>query len=200
MRRTKRRVSTVLFAAVALLLMSAMTAFACTNLATLNLSESAGAPGSTLDVTGSSFRTGEGVQPVEIRWNGVDGEVLAEVEPDSTGAISTSVTTPDDAQPGYHVLVATQMQENDEGELSPAYGTPARASFLIGAVQEPAEISEPAGVPAGASADAGAPTGLIALTALLALAGIGLFGAGLGLFVRETRRRGAEQPAPVRGE
>lgn len=196
----KRRASTVLFAAVAMLLMSAMAAYACTNLATLNLSEGAGAAGADIDVTGSAFSTGDNVQPVEIRWGGTDGPVLTEAEPDSTGAIETSVTIPEDAEPGYHVLVATQMQEDDEGELSPAYGTPARASFLIGAVNEPAEISESAGAPAAATPEAGMPTGLIALTAVLALAGIGLFGAGLGLFVRETRRRTAEQPAPVRNE
>lgn len=196
----KRRASTVLFAAFAMLLVSAMAAYACTNLATLNLSEGAGSAGADIDVTGSAFSTGDNVEPVEIRWGGTDGEVLAQATPDDTGAIQTSVTIPEDAQPGYHVLVATQMQEGDEGELSPAYGTPARASFLIGAVNEPAEISESAGASAAATPEAGMSTGLIALTAVLALAGIGLFGAGLGLFVRETRRRTAEQPAPVRGE
>lgn len=196
----RRRASTVLFAVFALLLLGAMGAWACTNLATLNLSESAGQPGTTIDITGSSFSTADEAQAVEIRWGGPEGEVLAEAEPDSTGAIEADVTIPEDAEPGYHVLVATQMQEGDDGELSPAYGTPARASFLIGNVTEPAEISEPAGVPAAATPEAGAPTSLIALTVVLALAGLGLFGAGLGLFVRETRRRTAEQPAPVRNE
>lgn len=194
----KRRVSTVLFTATALLMLSAMAAWACTNLATLNLSESSGAAGIEVDVTGSSFSTADNAQPVEIRWGGMDGEVLAEATPDSTGAIETTVTIPE-ADPGYHVLVASQMSESEDGELAPAYGTPARSSFLIGAVNEPAQINEPAGVPAAATPDAGVPTGLVALTALLALAGIALFGAGLGLFVRESRRRTA-QPAPVRSE
>jgi hypothetical protein len=55
-------------------------------------------------------------------------------------------------------------------------------------------------VSAGASVDAGAPTGLVVLTALLALAGLALFGAGLGMFVRETRRRAGEERAPLRSE
>lgn len=195
----KRRVSTVLFAAAALFLMSAMAAFACTNLASLNLSETSGSPGTTIDVTGSAFSSGENVQPVQIHWGGAEGEVLTEATPDSSGAFSTSVTIPDNAEPGFHVLVATQMQEGEDGELSPAYGTPARASFTIGAVNDPAEIADTGGSSAAAvTPDAGASTGLIALTAVLALAGIGLFGAGLGLFVRETRRRGAEEPATVR--
>lgn len=196
-----RRVSTVLFAATAMLLLSAMAAFACTNLATLNLSESSGAPGTNIDLTGSAFSTGEGLQPVQIHWDGADGPVLGEATPDSSGAIETSVTIPEDAEPGFHVLVATQMQEGENGELSPAYGTPARASFTIGAVNNPAEIADTGGsVAAATTPEAGASTGLIALTAVLALGGIGLFGAGLGLFVRETRRRSAEQPATVRDQ
>ena len=193
-----RRMSMVLFVAGAFFLLSAMAAFACTNLASLNLSESSGAPGTTIDVTGSAFSTGDSVQPVQIHWGGADGEVLTEVSPDSTGAFETSVTIPEDAEAGFNVLVATQMQEGDDGELSPAYGTPARASFTIGAVNDPAEIANTGGQAAATTPDTGSSTGLIALTAVLALAGIGLFGAGLGLFVRETRRRSVEQPAAVR--
>lgn len=195
-----RRVSTVLFTACAMLLVTAMAAYACTNLATLNLSEGAGAAGADVDVTGSSFATGEDAPAVEIRWGGSDGPVLTEAQTDSTGAIQTSVTIPDDATPGYHVVVATQMQEDDEGELSPAFGTPARASYLVGTADQPAEISEPTGSAAAASPEASMSTGLLALTAVLALAGVGLFGAGLGLFIRQSRRQGAEQRAPVSSE
>lgn len=195
-----RRVSAVLFAACAMLLLSAMAAYACTNLATLNLSEGAGAAGADIDVTGSAFAAGEDAPVVEIRWDGSDGSVLATAQPDSNGAIATSVTIPEDAESGYHVLVATQVQEGDDGEASPAFGTPARASFVVGTADQPAEISEQPAVPAGAAPEASASTGLIALGVLLALGGIALFGAGLGLFVRQNRRRAAEQPAPVRSE
>lgn len=197
----KRRVSTVLFAAAALFLISAMAAFACTNLASLNLSESQGSPGTTIDMTGAAFSpVGDGVQPVQIHWGGAEGDVIAEASPDSSGAFQTSVTVPEDAEPGFHVLVATQMQEGEDGELSASYGTPARASFTIGAVNDPAEIANTGGSAAAVTPDAGTSTGLIALTAVLALAGIGLFGAGLGLFVRESRRRSSEEPAAVRDQ
>lgn len=195
-----RKVGITLTTAVALLLVSAMTAFACTNLATLNLSASNGAPGENVDVTGSSFATADsGGQEVAIHWDGVDGPELATAETDATGGISTSVEIPSDAESGYHVLVATQMTEDEEtGELSEAYGTPARASFLVG--DAPAEqATAPAASSSGAAPAAETPTGLIALTILLAIAGIGLFGAGLGLFVREVRQRGAV-PAPARKE
>lgn len=194
-----RKVSITLTTAVALLLAGAMTAWACTNLATLNLSESNGAAGATVDVTGSSFASSEsGGQEVAIHWDSVDGAELATAEPDATGSISTPVEIPADAEPGYHVLVATQMQEGDEGELSEAYGTPARASFLVGDTV-PEQETAPAAASSGAAPAAETPTGLIALTILLAVAGIGLFGAGLGLFVREVRQRGAV-PAPARKE
>ncbi|HEX2026361.1 MAG TPA: hypothetical protein VHF25_00005 [Nitriliruptorales bacterium] len=173
-----------------------MTAWACTNLATLNLSEASGPAGQDVDVTGSSFRTAErGGQEVALHWNAVDGPVLATATPDATGNIATSITIPADATPGYYVIVATQNELDDEtGEVSPAYGTPARASFLVGDVS-PADIPQPASAGNAVVAAEGTSGGLLALTALLALAGIGLFAAGLGLFVREVRRRGV--PAPV---
>lgn len=195
-----RRVSTVMLAACAMLLVSAMAAYACTNLATLNLSEGVGAAGADVDVTGSAFAAGEDAPEVEIRWDGSDGSVLATAQPDGNGAIATSVTIPDDAEPGYHVLVATQMLEGDDGEASPAFGTPARATFRVGQAGQPAEISEQPAAPTGATPAASTPTGLIALGALLSLGGLALFGAGLGLFVRQNRRRVAGQPAPVRRE
>lgn len=179
----------------AILLIGAMTAFACTNLATLNLSTAQGEAGSTVDVTGSAFRTeARGGLDVEIRWDGVDGPVLATAQPDATGNIATSVRIPADAQPGYHVLVGTQMTESEDGELSPAYGTPARSSFLIGTSSPPEAVAPATGPASGIAADAPG-TGLIALAALLALLGIGLFGSGLGLFVRETRKRAVTAPA-----
>ena len=51
----------LLFAAgAALSLVVGATAFACTNLATLNLSSTAGKAGDTVTVTGSSFQVGRG--------------------------------------------------------------------------------------------------------------------------------------------
>lgn len=194
--RAGRRVGTGLFIATTLVLIASMTAWACTNLATLNLSEASGPAGSEIDISGSSFRTAErGGQAVELHWNGVDGPVLASATPDATGNIVASLQVPADATPGYYVIVATQNSVDDEtGEVSAAYGTPARASFLVGDVS-PADIPQPASAGETVVAADTTSTGLLALTALLALAGIGLFAAGLGLFVREVRRRGV--PAPV---
>lgn len=193
-----RKIGVVSFSAAAALLLAAAAAWACTNLATLNLSQSNGPPGTGINVTGSSFKAfAEGGQPVLIHWNAEDGKVLAKAKPDASGNIAAAIKIPADATPGYYVLVATQQAKNDEGKLEPAYGTPARASFLVG-TGSAARAQQPSAAPAAAVAPEGTPTGLIALTILLALIGIGLFGAGVGLFIREVRRRAV--PAPVRKE
>lgn len=192
----RRRLSTLLLSLGALLLVGAMTAWACTNLATLNLEKAAGSAGDEVGVTGSSFNTSDGASAVEIRWDGVEGQVLATAETDSAGNIATTVAIPADAQPGYHVLVATQSVTDDEGEVSTAYGTPARAAFSVGGTvpDAPAVASGPSTVATGAETSGG----LVALTALLAIAGLALFGAGVGLFVRELRPR--EAPARAKSE
>lgn len=187
-----RRVSVSLFVAVATLLLGSVAAWACTNLATMNLSESAVQPGGTIDITGTSFETAtNGGQPVELRWNAPDGAVLASAVPDPSGNIAATLTVPADTQPGHYVLIATQLVQEQEGHvsasgLSPAFGTPARAAIQVGSPAVP-DAPQPAGVPAGA-AETGSP-GMLALTALLGLLGLGLFGAGLAVFVGEVRRR-----------
>lgn len=182
------------FGGVALVLLGAMGAWACTNLATLNLSHAAGEAGTSVDITGSAFSApSSGGQKVAIHWNAADGRVLTTATPDSTGNIEASVTIPAGAEPGYYVLVATQDVKDEEGALSPSYGTPARASFLVGTAA-PEDVAQPAGVPSSIGPETSS-TGMVALTAILALLGLGLFGAGLGLFVRELRRRAV--PAPV---
>lgn len=196
-----KRVVLTATGALALLLLGAMGAWACTNLATLNLSSSQVPAGASVDVTGSSFsEVGEAVQPVEIRWNATDGPLLAEVEPDSDGTFSTTVEVPEDAEAGHYVLVANQLAaepghglEGNEESFSPVFGTPARASVRVGSPSA-AEAIESDAAPAGVTADGGAG-GLMALSATLALLAVGLFGAALALFTRELRNR--KRSAPV---
>lgn len=197
---TKR---TVLLASMSFLLLvaGAVGAWACTNLATINLSETHVAPGARVDVTGSSFRAiDEGVQPVQIRWGAADGQLLAEAEPGPSGTVSATITVPADAQPGQYVLVASQLAaepghglEAEEETFSPIFGTPARAALVVGTSGAPEPVG-PAGAPAGIASDGGS-TALLAISGLLALLAVGLFGGALGLFVRELRGRRAGQPA-----
>jgi hypothetical protein len=107
---------------------------------------------------------------------------LATVTPDATGNVSATVTIPD-AQPGYYVLVATQQTNGVD-----AYGTPARAAFQILAPGQRAAVS-PNAVQGGTVATSPSSTGVLALTIALGVLGLALFGAGVGAFARQARRR-----------
>ena len=192
-----KKKGTLLFAASAVAsLVVGAAAFACTNLATLNLSSTAGKAGDVVTVTGSSFAVGRGdapTFPVQLRWNGVDGMVLAETTPDRAGNISATFTVPE-GMPGYYVLVATQR--NAQGVDT--YGTPARASYQILGPNGQSVVT-PAASAAGASvASEPSSTGIIALTVGLGVLGLALFATGSIAFVRQTRATAAAATAPVR--
>ena len=110
----------------AVLAVTGAVAYACTNLATLNLSSATGKPGDVITVTGSSFRQPADLPGVMLRWNGLDGPVLAEVRPDRVGNISASITIPE-APPDTYVIVAV-LKDARGNDTS---GTPARAQFQI---------------------------------------------------------------------
>ena len=192
-----KKKGTLLFAAVAAAsVFVGATAFACTNLATLNLSSTAGKAGDLVTVTGSSFAVGRGdapTLPVQLRWNGVDGVVLAETVPDRAGNISATFTVPEGA-PGYYVLVATQKDARGVD----TYGTPARASYQILGPNGQSVVAAPAASTAAVLPSEPSSTGIIALTVALGLLGLGLFGAGFVAFVRQTRAAAAAATAPAR--
>ncbi|MDQ3979952.1 MAG: hypothetical protein M3314_10400 [Actinomycetota bacterium] len=169
-------------------------AYACTNLATLNLSSGTGKPGDTITVTGSSFRMPSGVTTgVQIRWNALDGPVLAEATPDRVGNISATFTVPDAAPDSYVVIaVLHDARGNDTS------GTPARAQFqILGGAGRPvaATASGPVTAAGGGEGSSAAP---IALLFVLGALGLGLFGAGFAAVARQARRSAAPVPAPVR--
>lgn len=201
-----RRMAVATTGAAALLLASAIGAFACTNLATLNLDTSYATAGSTIDLTGSSFSpVGDGTQPVEVRWNATDGPLLAEVEPDSSGGFATQVTLPEDVEAGHYVLIARQLAaepghglESGEQQFAPVFGTPARASLVIGEPSAPEAIDPGAEPAVGPAADG--TLGLTALSGLLAVLALGLFGVGVALFTRELQhRRRSRAASPIGG-
>ena len=182
----RKKVSVVFGSAAAATVVAAAAAFACTNLATLNLSSSAGKAGDTVTVTGSSFRVNaqnvDSSFPVVLHWNGVDGATLAEVKPDRAGNISATFTVPE-GQPGYYVIVATQRDAKGVDQ----YGTPARASYqILGPNGQ--SVVQPVGNPAGTVGTETSSSGIIALTVGLGVLGLALFGAGFTAFVRQARR------------
>ena len=193
----RKKVSVVFGSAAAATVVAGAAAFACTNLATLNLSSSAGKAGDTVTVTGSSFNVNStnvaASFPVVLKWNGVEGATLAQVQPDKAGNISATFTVPD-GQPGYYVIVATQK----DAKGVDAYGTPARASFqILGANGQ--SVVTPAVSSAGSTvASSPSSSGIIALTVGLGALGLALFGAGFVAFVRQARRRDVPVTAQVR--
>ncbi len=182
----RKKVSVVFGSAAAATVIAGAAAFACTNLATLNLSSSAGQAGDTVTVTGSSFRVNArdvaASDAVVLHWNGVDGATLAEVKPDKAGNISATFTVPE-GQPGYYVLVATQRDSKGVD----AYGTPARASYqILGPNGQ--SVVQPVGSTAGNVGTETSSSGIIALTVGLGALGLALFGAGFIAFVRQARK------------
>lgn len=190
-----RRTVGVLFSAGVIGTVAAAAAFACTNLATMNLSSSSGNPGTVVTVTGSSFAAAKGTDaptPVVLRWNGLDGAELAAPVPDSAGNISATFAVPQ-GSPGYYVIVATQRDEGGD-----KYGTPARASFQILGPSGESAVQQPvAQTPATVASDPSS-SGMIALTVGLGVLGLALFGAAFTSFVRQARRRDVPVTAPVR--
>lgn len=184
-RITRRFMIMALPAIVVVAAASTAAAYACTNLATLDLSAPSGAPGTALSVTGSSFTPN---LPVVLHWNSLTGPALATVNAGPTGSIAASVTVPSTAQPGDYVIVAT---ENSHGQA--AFGTPARATFQVigpsgaSSVQSAVPAANPlASIPA--SSGSGVSTGLLAATVALGVLGLGLFGLGAAGYVRQRRR------------
>ena len=183
----RKKVAVVFGSAAAATIVAGAAAFACTNLATLNLSSASGKAGDTVTVTGSSFNVNskDVTQsfPVILHWNGVDGATLAQVQPDKAGNISATFTVPD-GQPGYYVIVATQRDPKTNADV---YGTPARASYQILGPNGQSVVT-PAASTAGNVATSSSSSGIIALTVGLGALGLALFGAGFIAFVRQARR------------
>lgn len=164
------------------------TVFACTSLATLNLSQASAPSGTNLTVTGSSFSSvSSGNSPVSLHWNSISGPVLSSgIVPDSSGAIGpVSVTIPSSATPGYYTIIAVQTDKSGQN----AFGTPARAAVQVtgaGGASAGSNSSQPVASPTNNGSGLGA--GLIGLLVALGVGGLILFGLGTATFVGSYRR------------
>lgn len=181
--RSKPRILLGVGSAAAVLLLPAAAAFACSTLATLNLSVGEGRPGTTVVVTGSSFRPPDpspaAPLPVVVRWNGIDGPPVASAVPDASGAISASFVVPA-AGPGAYVLVATQPNP----AAGDRYGFIARADYRVVGTGQASQ--------AGQDASAGRTSAwMLAATALSGTLGLGLFCGGFVAVAAGRRRRAA---------
>ena len=128
-----RKRATLVVLSTAFFVLGVAAPLRASTLATLELSSERGMPGQELSFKGWYYND---VHPVRIRWNTVDGPVLATVTPDTFGpihnhfrSIAGTLRIPPDAQPGPHLLVATQ-DFAPPGKIT--WGIPVRTRIYIG--------------------------------------------------------------------
>jgi len=194
--RVRKLVLGAAAAAGALVIVTA-TAFACVSGAAANLSTLTAKPGQEVGVTMRDFRKAD---PVQVRWNALDGPVLASFDQKGDGnPFQGTFTVPQTASPGNYVVVLTQTTADGKLTQLPVRValtvTSANGSSpVLGASTAPVEQNRPVGL---ASADNSVSTASLLLVAL-GVAGIGMFVVGLVALVA-SRRGDAPAAARVRG-
>lgn len=189
-----KRAAVVLAGAVVAILVTAFAAWACISVATFQASISQAKPGDAVTVSGLEFHSNS---PAVIRWNAVDGPVLAEFKVES-GRFSGPVTIPADAKPGYYVLVATQ----EANPASTTWGIPARALVKVVGEGGAAVVGPPLGVsqverPVGLVTDKSVGIGDLALAGLGA-AGLAMFIAGMAALAAGRRTKPVAEPVAAK--
>jgi hypothetical protein len=176
--------------AVGAVLMAAATAWACVSGPAVNLSTVNAKPGQEVQLTGTNFSKPD---PVTVRWNALDGPVLATLPAPNSGNISGAFTVPADAKPGNVVLIVTQS--NAEGKLTqmPVRAlltvTPANgANPVLGASGVPAQDARQVGLVTSDDSISGASLLLIGL----GVAGVGMFVAGMAALIAGRRAQAPE--------
>ena len=183
----------MLVAAAAVVVASA-TAWACVSGPAVNLSTVQAKPGDQVVVTGTGFRS---LDPVQIRFNALDGPVLAELPKPENQAINATITVPPGTAPGNYVLIVTQSR-NGHLTLSPIRAVlsvvgPSGQTPLLGA--DPLVDQSPR-VSSLARTDTSVSSGTLALIAL-GVGGIGMFAAGIAAVASSRRWPGAPAAVPV---
>lgn len=122
-----RRAGLLMVALSGLLLVGAAVAWACTPSAEIRVNPSNAPADGRVTVSGASFPDGG---PVEIRWNAVDGPLLAEAK---GSHFSTEVTIPQSAEQGTYTIVAIGYRTDvhrqiDEPEGKAAHPVEVQAS------------------------------------------------------------------------
>lgn len=166
------------------------TAWACVSGPAVNLSTTTAKAGDEITVSGTGFRQPD---PVQVRFNALDGPVLATFDaPGSDRTIEGKVTVPAGTRPGNYVLILSQTRS--DGTLSqlpiralltvvgPTGETPVLGQSVSQAVERPTGLVE---------ADNDISGGTLAMITL-GVAGIGMFAAGMAALFAGRRARVAE--------
>ncbi|HEX6595767.1 MAG TPA: hypothetical protein VF045_02455 [Acidimicrobiales bacterium] len=163
----------------------------------MNLSTSTVKAGEEVTVNGTGFRQ---PHPVQVRFNALDGPVLATFDaPKSDRTVTGAVTIPQGTAPGNYVLVFSQT--GPDGKLSQlpiralvAVVGPTGQMPITGASLSPVE-ERPVGLVEADNDIAGSTLALI----FLGVAGAGMFAAGMAALFAGRRGSGqAPEAAKVR--
>lgn len=178
---------------VGAVLVAAATAWACVSGPAVNMSTVHAKPSQEVHVTGTNFSKPD---PVTVRWNALDGPILAALPAPTSGEISARFSVPADAKPGNYVLIITQT--GADGRLSE---TPVRALLTVTA-PDGASGAPTGGGRAAPSSLLGDTTdlhdgvsGLPLLLLVLGVAGVGMLSAGMAAVYAGRHHR---QPEAVR--
>lgn len=182
-------------AAAGVVLALTATAWACVSGPAVNLSTTTAKAGDQIAITGSGFRQ---PHPVTVRFNALDGPVLATLDaPKSDRTVTGTVTVPQGTTPGNYVLILSQT--GPDGKLSQL---PIRALVTVvgatgqmpvaGASLSPVE-ERPVGLVEADDDIAGSTLALI----FLGVAGAGMFLAGMAALFAGRRGR-AEAPVAAK--
>ena len=188
-----RRIAAGAFASIAVLGIAASAAWACVSGPVVNLSTVTAKPGEEVTITGTGFRQAD---PVQVRWNALDGPIIAEMAKPESQAINANFTVPTGTPPGSYVVIVSQTK-NGKPSLSPIRAVlnvvgPSGQTPVLGA-DTTSDASDR--IPALVQSDNDVSNGTLALVAL-GVAGIGMFAAGVAALA--SSRRGGVTAAPAR--
>ena len=188
-----RRIAAGAFASIAVLGIAASAAWACVSGPVVNLSTVTAKPGEEVSLTGTGFRQAD---PVQVRWNALDGPVVAQLAKPDNQTIAATFTVPAGTAPGSYVVIVSQTK-NGNTSLSPIRAVlnvvgPSGQTPVLGA-DTTSDASDR--IPALIQSDNDVSNGTLALVAL-GVAGIGMFAAGVAALA--SSRRGGVTPEPAR--
>ncbi len=166
-------------------------AFARHNFSMLKVNPERGIPGGDVSVSGFSYPVNT---KVSIRFNALDGPVLAALDPTPNQDISGTVRIPTETAPGRYVLYAVQADSSGKPNRIPG-----RAAFTVSG-REGQAVAVASGLELEARSNAlikggGVGVGQLVLVGLGAFAFVGCLGLFMARAVTSRKAEPTEKPA-----
>ena len=158
----------------------AAAAWACVSGPVVNLSTINAKAGQEVTVTGTGFRAT--TDQVVVRWNALDGPIVATQAPPITGGnLNATFTVPEGTTAGSYVVVVTQTKDDGSITLSPIRAVmnvtgESGTNPVLGA--QGTAVDQTVRADSLARSDDSITTGTLALVAL-GVGGVGMFLAGM---------------------